>query len=504
MMRIVYENFIYRIVSLLFIFLTTFSPILAAKPVFFSMYSDSTINYNCFAIEKGVVWIGTNKWLLKANKTREGIETIKDIDRISAIYVYTSGKIWLGTDKGILLYDDEPSYKNWPTLGYVNVIAEDVYKNILVGTVSGIYKYNGEDFDILEGTEDYSITAISPSADKNCNIWFGTNHGVLIKHDGVECDSITDYKSTFNHSSITSMTMNTDDELCFVADGKLWRYSDTLYEELDLQTNINCIAIDNAGLKWLGTDNGLYEFDGKDAERHRFDKIEIINDSIKSIIIDEDGVKWIQTPNSLEKLEYKFEKPYVNNKGNCALSISKVEIDSKTLHITFNQPIIIPNIAEVRINIYNISTNLDAETIKIIDYHISKDNKNLLKIELNRELKPNDKIEISSEKGIFSEKGYPIFFTIEFDTQTAVDYCKSPQMKLYPSPSNGVFYVESNVGIDQLEVFSQTGQKIYAKKCKGETRSNVSIPEEKIKQGLYKLFLVGVGGEVRTATFFVE
>ncbi len=60
--------------------------------------------------------------------------------------------------------------------------------------------------------------------------------------------------------------------------------------------NINCIHEDNKGFLWLGTNNGLYRYDGHSLKQYKynvFDENSIPNNNINSIIEDDFGNLWL-------------------------------------------------------------------------------------------------------------------------------------------------------------------------------------------------------------------
>ncbi len=67
---------------------------------------------------------------------------------------------------------------------------------------------------------------------------------------------------------------------------------------------VNCVCLDHRGLLWIGTQNGLNEFDGRNITifRHsRFDSNSIVDSDVLSITEDDSGYLWLGTINGISK-----------------------------------------------------------------------------------------------------------------------------------------------------------------------------------------------------------
>lgn len=67
---------------------------------------------------------------------------------------------------------------------------------------------------------------------------------------------------------------------------------------------INCMYLDHSGFLWIGTQNGLNEYDGRNITtfRHsRFDSYTVVDNNIVSITGDDSGYLWIGTTNGISK-----------------------------------------------------------------------------------------------------------------------------------------------------------------------------------------------------------
>jgi ligand-binding sensor domain-containing protein len=67
--------------------------------------------------------------------------------------------------------------------------------------------------------------------------------------------------------------------------------------------NINAIAIDRSGNKWLGTWGGLTKFDGVNWTVFTTSNSELYDDNVNAIAIDRSGNKWVGTSGGLAKFD---------------------------------------------------------------------------------------------------------------------------------------------------------------------------------------------------------
>ncbi len=88
--------------------------------------------------------------------------------------------------------------------------------------------------------------------------------------------------------------------------------------------NVQCIAVDNNGDKWIGTDGGLSKFDGKNwkiyTKKDGFQEGEIY-----SIAIDINGDKWVATANGLFKFDNIKWTSYDYKDNNALIKIIAID-----------------------------------------------------------------------------------------------------------------------------------------------------------------------------------
>lgn len=146
----------------------------------------------------GTFWIGTQQRGLRksngaGNPNNQIFESHLNNDRVSAFLEDSSGKIWIGTYTGLLLYNKESNdfkkfikkqtQKNTLSSDIIICLMEDSKGQIWVGTPNGLNLMikNGEDisfktFQVEDGLPNNYIHSILE--DNSSNIWISTNKGI--------------------------------------------------------------------------------------------------------------------------------------------------------------------------------------------------------------------------------------------------------------------------------------------------------------------------------------
>lgn len=207
----------------------------------------------------------------------------------------------------------------------VYTICQDKNGNLWIGTLGGISKYNGKQFESIstnDGLIDNSVTSIIE--DKQGNVWVGTWTGISIitcaNEFALNCSTtfvnLTD-KHGLSHYKINiiyedskgDIWIGTDDGLTqistneqtksdinFLANKKLTNY--TTLSGLSSKKVLSILE-DKKGNLWTGTDSGLCMYMPKESGNFMFKKIEFsnytINCGINKIIEDEKGKIWFAT-----------------------------------------------------------------------------------------------------------------------------------------------------------------------------------------------------------------
>ena len=237
------------------------------------------------------------------------------------------GKIWIGTEAGLCLYDgktfakiqiplpkDLPPNKNpnYTNTHWVFKIIQDNSGKLWFATIDGVYIYDGKSFTpfiIKEGAKGYASTNHNVEQlleDKAGNIWFGgrANEGVY-RYDG---KSVINIKlpelSTFRPDSLRTghnwawpQLEDRNGNIWFSNWGGAYRYdgkSFTSFTESDgLSIGVTRIIEDKKGNLWFGG-GSLCRYDGRSFTCFT-PKEGLNNPAIWSILEDKDGNLWVGT-----------------------------------------------------------------------------------------------------------------------------------------------------------------------------------------------------------------
>jgi len=251
-----------------------------------SIYSANWVNHPCN--------LKTCKHNLKLSKDLE--EHNKEIARsftslttenglisnsIQGILVDKKRNIWVGTLNGVIRYDGKSFYNFTTAQGLasniISCILEDKSGNIWFGThTDGVSRYNGETFTSvtkMHWLENNLVHGIIE--DKSGNLWFGFGES-----DGLQEDGVTLFNGesfiTFNEAQ----GLRGNGMYSFLEDktGSLWigsfggglsRYDGTSFTNFTTaqglaSNSIYCMLEDKSGYIWIGTfGGGISRYDGK-------------------------------------------------------------------------------------------------------------------------------------------------------------------------------------------------------------------------------------------------
>src|SRR5579862_8610690 len=131
-------------------------------------------------------------------------------------------------------------------------------------------------------------------ADKEGNLWFGSNGGGVSEYDG---DSFTTFSTEqgLANNSVLAITDDKKGNLWFVTfGGELTKYDGKTFCRVNPSKGlknkfVNCIAEDNTGNLWIGnSEGGAWKFDGKNFVVYN-SAAEFTNNEVESILKDKKG-----------------------------------------------------------------------------------------------------------------------------------------------------------------------------------------------------------------------
>lgn len=282
--------------------------------------------------KEGNLWFGTTEnGLYKYDGKTFQQFLIKDglnSNYVTSLLEDSTGKIWIGTDIGLCLYDGKsitqieiPLPKNFPPN------ENELYRNskrvfsmmqaknrvLWFATINGVFTYDGESFSPFQ-IETNSAGFLSSNynmeqilEDKSGNIWFGGrgNEGVY-KYDGKSVTRL-ELEVLFQDGPKPKPTewawpqlQDKDGNIWFSNWGGVYRYdgkSFTSFSKKDgLVGGVAKILEDKKGNLWFGGDSGagLNLYDGTSFTRFTTED-GLIHNHIWSILEDKAGNLWIGT-----------------------------------------------------------------------------------------------------------------------------------------------------------------------------------------------------------------
>ncbi len=304
---------------------------------------NSNLIFDIEGDEKGNLWIGTtgsglNYFDRATEKFRafrhqnENLSSLSD-DHISTLFKDRNKRLWIGTNKGLNMLDlsksldsvvfhkysfePEPISPNWDGRRIYSIF-ENSSNQLLVGGVGGLFKLsrdqNGDIYFkcINEDLGLTNTTITSIAEDKEGHLIIGTIEGLYVQENNGTSDKLVRVHEGYFNDIVVDNNQNiwcgTNSGLLLVRkpfDSTLPKYSKKFtYNPLDqnsISKNIiKSLAIDNAGIIWVGTNGGgVNKFD---PERKQFAHIRktlnpnsLSYDKIRSLFEDSNGALWVGT-----------------------------------------------------------------------------------------------------------------------------------------------------------------------------------------------------------------
>jgi len=313
------------------------------------------------------LWIGTDKCLGKFNRSTELFEnfTIDDGSfNVSTIYEDKNNRLWIGTSKGMFLFDrtskkiigdwSHLTLKNELDNSQVNSIFHDSKNRIWVSTENGVFLIeldsNNDAKKIMRFINDpKDNTSLKHNRvstvkeDKKGDIWIATREGLCKLKAEIEANSEkvefikiqNPYNEDVEYFDMTySITVDDKNGLWIGYLGGLYYLESgtTILKNVNVITENSLLKhnypmatkfIDQSGVLWCASENGIYIHDTK---MNKFNVYRASQDNIESrrqnmvwsILKDKNDIVWIGTTYGLNKLVWSeksktYEYQYIPN-----------------------------------------------------------------------------------------------------------------------------------------------------------------------------------------------
>jgi ligand-binding sensor domain-containing protein/serine phosphatase RsbU (regulator of sigma subunit) len=275
--------------------------------------------------ENGNIYIATNYGLtVYANEKFAGYTS--EENALNSIYdVFVDDEtIWLGTNKGPVVFQNG-KISHILNSDAFNATVFDAIRagdNIWFAYDDGVLKFDGKQFVQLRKKDGFfNGRTRSVVVGPNGNLWFGTNNGVY-RYDGKEC---------VNFGVKDGLISDAVYSLGFDSDGSLWVgqakgvtclsfYKNELEDVirygkgqgfLGLECSTNSILMGDDGKIWIGTTNGLVEYDPSLDKGAYFEPLT----RLTGIKLFSQDIDWLLYTDSVQKdgLPVTLELPYDQN-----------------------------------------------------------------------------------------------------------------------------------------------------------------------------------------------
>lgn len=221
------------------------------------------------------------------------------------------GNFWLGTDQGLIKVNyNNPIQKvyNYPEtdkfpIMQINSLFEDIEGNIWIGTFkSGLYRLDAATGEIRSITllDDPLFNAVNAiSGDNQGFVWVSTKGGAYrFGASGARNDYFNTSKGLL-HNNVNTIYVDSKDRIWLAAHkNRISYHTNSQFHYLPGElgnevSNVNCIAEDQEGNLWFGTDGkGVFRYDGEDVIQLTTEN-GLYSNFCYDIISDDKGKIWI-------------------------------------------------------------------------------------------------------------------------------------------------------------------------------------------------------------------
>ncbi len=238
--------------------------------------------YAIYEDHLGTFWFGAFDGVYQFNTVKSAfqkIERFKDLCT-NIIYEDSKGNLWIGNSDGLFRYKDREwthyYYKVSPIGNYVQTIVEEQNGSLWIGYSKGLAHFDGNQRTIYttkNGLPDNNVYDLCK--DHENNLWIGTWRG-LVKLQHVAFSYFTTQHGLTNNA-VSSILETEDGSIWFGTfgdginyfEGETWS---SFLTDKRINSKIVLSILQHRQEIWVGTQGGIYVYDGSDWRQERIHK----------------------------------------------------------------------------------------------------------------------------------------------------------------------------------------------------------------------------------------
>jgi len=273
---------------------------------------------NTFALtidKKGYIWFGSGDCLMKydgINFTSYKVPVEKDDDYVSCL-ILDGSTVWLGTRfSGLFKFAEGKMEKvtiennSMTTNTMTWSSAANSNGNVWIGTHDGLMYFdpNGKSSLLFQNRDSMNNRIAAVQTDKVGNAWIALNYSdtCLVKISGMDTTVYTTTNSPLVRGTINKICFDSQNHLwigtdvgLYHYDGLSWRHYDTKNSQLK-NNEIAGMAVDHNDVVWCGViDNGLYRYDGTTWTNYNKDNSKLPSNLIRTLAVDSKNRLWMDS-----------------------------------------------------------------------------------------------------------------------------------------------------------------------------------------------------------------
>ena len=258
------------------------------------------------------------------------------VPEVSDLSLDWNGNLWIATKgDGLFRFNGEEFYQftrkdSLPTDYILSVLVDD-RKYLWAATLSGLVRFDGQDFETFEYFPQLHNKAIRLLfQSNNSDIYIVNDHNDLFRFDGENFNEVDILE--VKGREVTAIEQEDDGNLLFAADGStIFRVSpngstDTL--EIPQSSRITSLYSANNDDIWVGTESAIYVIKGEDVIKFDDDFQELYKVSVNEFLEDREGNLWMATSNGLFKYSEGRLSPFGKDEGLTNSSIEGICLDN--------------------------------------------------------------------------------------------------------------------------------------------------------------------------------